>query len=88
LDPQQGVQARLDQQGEVGIRTQSTVSDEHVPGLQGGMHLAHAGQIVRVQRCHNELAEEAWASMKQGEQMGNRKATTWLLFRWLPELLL
>lgn len=52
------------------------------------MHLAHAGQIVCVERCHHELGEEACASMKQGQQMRNGKATAWLLFRWLTELLL
>ena len=52
------------------------------------MSLAHAGQIVRVQRRHHESGEEAWASMKQGEQMGDGKATDWLLFRWLTELVL
>ena len=52
------------------------------------MSLAHAGQIVRVQRRHHELGEEACTSRKQGEQMGDGKATAWLWFRWLTELVL
>jgi hypothetical protein len=52
------------------------------------MHLAHAGQIVCVERCHHELGEEARTRMKQGQEMGNGQATARLLFRWLAELLL
>jgi hypothetical protein len=81
MDPYHRMAMLVAQQRQMGKGTEPAIGYEHVTGLQGGMHMAHMGHIVRVaRRCH-DLQEETRPCMKQSEEVSDREPTPRLLPR-------
>jgi hypothetical protein len=87
-DPEDCLHPTLDEQGDMGIRTQPAVGDQDVLRIQSGMDFLDLCQIVRQQGRADQLGQEAGPGMEEGQQADDGEATTGALLRGLPKLLL
>jgi hypothetical protein len=66
--------AGLGKEGEMSIRTQAPIGDEHISCLQAWMDRLHQGQIMGEEGRGHWLQEESGASMEQPQQVRHGNA--------------
>ena len=87
-DSEHRMHPKLDEQGEMSIRAQAPVCDQHVTRSSGGMDCLDLRQVVGQQGGTDQLHAEASAGMAEGQQARDRKPTAGALFGGLPKRLL
>jgi hypothetical protein len=78
----------LDEQGDMGIRTQTSVGDQDVLRSSSGMDFLDLCQLVRQQGGAHQLGQEASPRMEEGQQADDGEATAGALLGGLPKLCL
>ena len=66
--------AGLDEEGEMGIGTQTPIRHEHILGCSPGVHLLHLGEIVGEEGGNAPLQEHTGARMAEPQQVGHGEA--------------
>jgi hypothetical protein len=74
-DAQHGVQASLDEEGEMRIGTQAPIGDQHIPCLQTRMDRLHLGQVVSHEGRDHQLQEHPYTLLTRKEPYQDLGAT-------------
>ena len=80
--------ASLDEEGEMGLRTQAPIRHEHGTRLYARMDGLHPGEIVGEEGRDDPLQEHPGARMEQPQQSRHGNAAPRPLLCWLAERVL
>ncbi len=86
MNPKHRVHAASFEQREMGEGAETTIGDQDISWLQGGMDVLDARHSMRAQGSGHDLQEKAGARVKQSQKLGNGEAASGDLGSRLAEL--
>jgi len=87
-DAEHGVHARLDEEGQRGIRTEAPIGHQHIPCVSARRPRLHWSQVVGEERRDHQLEEPPAAGMEEPQEPGDGNAAPRPLLRRLAKRLL
>jgi hypothetical protein len=64
-DAAHGVHAGVDEEGKMGVRTQTPIGHQHISGSSHGVHLLYLGEIMGEEGCDHPRQEHPSAGMEE-----------------------